>query len=85
MLEKVSYDEVPRLKGRGNPNTAFSERTIKEFVELNCDAAKVTGFPITRIASSNAATLKKAVEATSNTSNVSVVVRDGDVYLIRKR
>ena len=40
MLTKMSYGEVPGYLRRSNPNKSFAAKTIEEFLELNCDAAK---------------------------------------------
>lgn len=86
MLEKLNYEDIPGLKGRENPNTKFAERTVREFLGLNCDAAEVTGFPMDGCSTAaKVASLKTAIKKASSVYKVRVAQRDDRVFLVRKR
>lgn len=86
MLTKMSYGEVPGYLRRSNPNKSFAAKTIEEFLELNCDAAEVTGWPLkSQTVQTKAAHLKAAVKERNCGRTVSVSSSGDSVYLIRVR
>lgn len=86
MLTKVSYDEVPGYLRRANPNKKFADQTVKEFIDLNCDAAEVTGWPLDRQSTNNKAAHLKAAIKDKNAGRIVSVSCSGDrVFLVRSR
>lgn len=85
MLTKMSYEEVPGYLRRCNPNKNFAVKTVREFAELNIDAAEVTGFPVNQCAASKAAHLKAAIKEASMSRVVSVSCSGDRVFLVRAR
>lgn len=84
MLEKITYDELPYSR-RENKNLKFAEQAVKEFLSLNCDAVKITGWPVARNTSTYVSTLKKAIKEQCVTSSVSVHSDKDYAYLARRR
>ena len=80
MLEKVSYNDLPIKRGKSK-NTAFAELCVDEFYRLNCDAVKVSGWPIPRDTSSLVSTMRNAIKAKNLTHKIKAHADQNNVYL----
>ncbi len=84
MIEKIAFDELP-ISRRENPNKKFAKKTLEEFCELDCDAAKVTGWPVRRTVSALSGTMRTVVKEEAKGSLVRVHSDGESVYLSRRR
>ena len=80
MLEKISYNDLPVKRGK-NKNTAFAELCVDEFRRLNCDAVKVSGWPIPRETSTLVSTLRTAIKNKNLTHKIKAHADQEYVYL----
>lgn len=86
MLTKLKYEDIPGIRGRENPNTKFANRTIREFLELSCDAAEVTGFPMDGVPTpTKVGSLNSAIKKANGVHKLRVATRNGRIYLVRKK
>lgn len=84
MLEKVTLDALP-VSRRENPNKKFAQKTLEDFVDLDCDAVRIVGWPVRRTVNALAATMRTAVKEQSMASLVRVHSDGEHVYLSRRR
>ena len=84
MLEKISYSELPVRAGR-NKNTVFAETCVDEFARLNCDAVKVSGWPIPRDIKAHVATMRKVIKDKNMVHKIKAHADQNFVYLSRIR
>lgn len=83
-LEKISYDQLP-FNNRQNPNKKFAEKCVEDFLRLDCDAVKISGWPIRRGISTLRSTIEKAVKDRAMTARVKVHADKDFVYMSRVR
>ena len=79
-LEKISYDELP-FSNRRNPNKEFAQKCLVDFLQLKCDAVKISGWPISRDPKTLRATMATVIKETSMTARVKVHADTKFVYL----
>lgn len=84
MLEKVTFDALPISK-KENHNKKFAEKTLEEFIDLDCDAVRVTGWPCRRKVPTLVGTMNTAVKDAAMSSLVRVHSDSEYVYLSRRR
>lgn len=84
MLEKITYSELP-VKKNTSKNVRFAESCVEEFSRLNCDAVKVSGWPIRRETKSLGTTMRSVVKAKNLTHRIKVHADQEHVYLSRVR
>lgn len=85
MLEKISYGDLPVTRGR-SANSKFASTAVEEFSRLNCDAAKVTGWPINKInVASKAASLRRAIKEHNLSARITVQRDSEYCHLVRVR
>ena len=83
-LEKISYNDLP-LSNRSNPNTRFADKCVDEFLRLDCDAVKITGWPIRRDAKNLRSTVETAIKRRNMTARVKAHADKEFVYMSRVR
>ena len=85
MLEKVTFDALP-VSRRENPNKKFAQKTLEDFVDLDCDAARITGWPVSnRTASALVGTMRTVIKEQAMSSLVRAHSDGEHVYLSRRR
>lgn len=84
MLEKVSYNDLPISKN-SHANAKFAETCVDEFIQLKCDAVKVSGWPIRRETKALATTMKNAVKKKNMIHKIKVQADKNFVYLSLNR
>lgn len=84
MLEKIDIENVPFPK-RTNANGEFAKQAVKDFAELNCDAVKITGWPVRRDVKSYLSAVRNQINRRSLTHAMRAIADDNYVYLYRVR
>lgn len=83
-LEKISYDQLP-FNNRQNPNKKFADQCVADFLKLDCDAVKISGWPIRRGTPTLRSTIEKSIKDKAATARVKVHADKEFVYLSRVR
>lgn len=83
-LEKIAYSELP-VSNRSNPNTKFADRCVDEFLRLDCDAVKISGWPIRRDVKSLRSSVESAIKRRNMTARVKAHADKESVYMSRVR
>ena len=84
MLKELDYSELPIAK-RSNKNREFAKQEVQNFLELTCDGAKVTGWPLPRTITAKRSAMKEAIKDCHATARVRVLADKDDIYLMRIR
>ena len=84
MLEKISYNDLPIPKS-STANSRFAENCVDEFIQLKCDAVKVSGWPIRRETKALVASMKNAVKKKNMGHKIKVQADKDFVYLSLNR
>lgn len=81
MIEKV--ESIPPIYATENPNRAFAEKCLEEFVAADIDMARVRDLPKGVTVEQMANHIRSAIGRARLRDEVSITTRKQDIYLAR--